>query len=317
VTSPRTAAALFERFLRPLYPPDLRDDAALAAARTVDANPAKNANLPTAIARGAELFAQTIAPQAFGEDLALDFGDASIHRLGAALDRRRRDAWIAASTPGAEDSPFALVVIHGAFYVGECVARAHGGAWSIRRPLWESLVTLESRAGRGDYAPLSWILQALSDDEIDAAGLVSRYRQYVERATLDPRSLPPIVTAQVDRKLPTLKQVRYDTLHKHLRAHLPELKDLGRDFPSPEQFADIGFLELELSLLGEGRMLLMHGRGKRGLHLFWLDAGGFSHAAFFQASPGDPHRVEIDGDRLRVTFVIDGRTVTHETLWWG
>src|SRR5262249_28351860 len=147
----------------------------------------------------------------------------------------------------------------------------HGGAWGVRRPLWESVVRLKSRAGEGDLTPFHWWLKSLADDEIDRAALVARYRQHVERATARPETLPPIVTKHLDRTLPTLKIVRYDTLHKHLRAHLPELKDLGADFPSPEQFADLGLLELGMMLLGEGRVLLMHGRGKRGLHLFWLD----------------------------------------------
>ena len=41
-----SAERLFETLFRPAYPPDLRDDAAaLIAARSVDANPAKNPRL--------------------------------------------------------------------------------------------------------------------------------------------------------------------------------------------------------------------------------------------------------------------------------
>ena len=36
------------------------------------------------------------------------------------------------------------VVVHGAIYVGSCVIRGHGASWQVRRPLWESLVRLES-----------------------------------------------------------------------------------------------------------------------------------------------------------------------------
>ena len=312
------AASIFEAYFRALYPQELRDDvAALIAARSLDANPAKNRRLFAELDDTADVFAK-LAPRALGrDDLALDFTDASVHRLGTALDRPTRDALIAASKQGDPSSPFVNVVIHGALYVGACIVRAHGGAWGVRRPLWESVVHLSSRAGEGALSPFHWLLKSLGDDEIDKAGLVSRYRHYVERATFEASALPKIVEGAGGRTLPSLKKVRYDTLHKHLRAHLPEMKDLGNDFPSPEEFQDLGFLELELLLLGEGRMLLMHGRGRRGLHLLWLDHRGFSHAAFFPADPGDPHRIAIEGDKLIVRFVQGGAPRVHEMLWWG
>jgi hypothetical protein len=313
-----TAERLFEVFFRPLYPPELREDAAaLAAARSTDANPARNPQLFAELDEVAEIFAR-LAPAALGRgDLALDFSGASVHRLAAALDRPARDRLVAASQGPASSSPLVQLVIHGAIYVGACIVRGHRGTWGLRRPLWESVVTLESRAGVGDLAPFHWWLKALGDPEIDRAGLSTRYRQHVERPTARPEELPPIVTARADRTLPTLKAVRYDTLHKYLVAHLPELRDLGRDFPSAEQIAEIGFLSLDFVLLGGGRILLMHGRGKAGLHLFWLDHQGFSHAAFFPADPGAPHAISVDGDKLIVEFELGRTRQRHELLWWG
>jgi hypothetical protein len=313
-----TATSIFEAYFRPLYPPDLRDDPrAIEAARSIDANPGGNPRFLRELDHVAAVFAG-LAPEALGKsDLVLDVSDASVHRLGAAIDRPTRDALFGKSTPGDPQAPIVNVVVHGAIYVGRCIVERHGGVWGVRRPLWESVVRLRSRAGEGDLTPFHWWLKSLADDEIDKATLVARYRQHVERATARPESLPKIVTTHVDRKLPTLKIVRYDTLHKHLRAHLPELKDLGANFPSPEQFADLGLLELEMTLLGEGRMLLMHGRGKRGLHLFWLDFEGFSHAMLLPADPGAAHSVALSGETLVVRFTKDGRELAHETLWWG
>jgi len=306
-----TAERLFEAFFRPAYPPDLRDDAhALVAARSIDANPAKNPRLYAELDEVARVFAR-VAPAALGQsDLELDRSDASVHRLSAALDRKTRDQLI-------ESGALVNLVIHGAVYVGACIVKNHGGAFGVRRPLWESIVTLQSRAGVGELSPFAWWLKALSDHEIDRNGLSTRYRVHVEHVMARPEELPPIVKDHADRKLPPLKSVRYDTLHKYLVAHLPELRDLGRDFPSPEQLAEIKFLSLEFVLLAEGRLLLMHGRGKAGLHLIWLDHAGFSHARFFPADPGAPHSIVVDGDKLKVSFELNAQRIEHEMLYWG
>jgi hypothetical protein len=313
-----TAASLFDVWFRPLYPEDLRDDlAALAAARATDANPGENPRFRRELEETADVFVR-LAPAALGRpELQVGIDDASVHHVSAAFDRTTRDALLAASRPGDPSSPFVNVVIHGALWLARCVVDVHGGVWGVRRPLWESVVRLQSRAGEATLAPFHWWLKALSDDEVDKGGLASRYRHYVERAMARPEELPKIVKEREDRTLPTLKIVRYDLLHKHLRAHLPELRDVGRDFPTPEEFAELGFLELHFLLLGGGRMLLLHGRGKRGLHLLWLDHQGFSHAAFFPASSGDPHSVTVEGDRLVVRFRAEGRDLVHEMLWWG
>ncbi|MGZ3422602.1 MAG: hypothetical protein ACXWUG_00210 [Polyangiales bacterium] len=311
-----TAERLFDVWFRPLYPADLRgDDAALLAARARDANPGKNPRLYAELFEVADVFAR-LAPAALGKsDLALDFSDASVHRLGAALDRPTRDRLIEASQPGDPDGVFTRLVIHGALYVAACIVRSHGGTWCVRHPLWESMVRVESRAGIGDLAPFHWWLKALSDAEIDRGGLATRYRQHVERA--NPEELPQFITVKPDRKLPTLSKVRYDMLHKYLVAHIPEMKDLGRDFPSPEKLDEMGFLSLDFMILGGGRMVLVHGRGRVGLHLLWLDHQGFSHAAFFPADPGSPHSIAIDGDKLIVKFERDRVPITHEMLWWS
>lgn len=314
-----TAERLFEAFFRPIYPGDLRDDpAALVAARSIDGNPARNPRFLQELDEIAAVFTR-MAPSVLGQDLVLDRSAASVHRLSAALDRPARDALLAQSRPGDPDAPIVPFVLHGAVYVGACVV-AHGGRWGVRRPLWESVVTLESRAGTGDLSPFAWWLKSLADAEIDRGGLATRYRAHVERATARPEELPPIVTERADRRLPPLKVVRYDMLHKWLVTHLPEMRDLGRDFPSAEQLDELGFLSLEFLLLGGGRMLLMHGRGKAGLHLMWLDHAGFSHAMFFPADSGTPHSVTLDpagGDKLVVRFELDRKPIEQELLYWG
>jgi len=328
-----TAEALFEGYFAPFYPPEALSD--LAAARATDANPAKNPSILGQIEHGAEVFAR-LAPEALqASDLDLDFSDASVHRLSARLTRERRDAWLGSKPPsrGSEPPMIVTFVTHGVLYVGSCVVRAHGGGlgaergssarspqattaeWQVRRPLWESLVRLTSRAGTGDLAIFQWWLKALADAEIDQGRLGARYRTHVEVPTFDADALPVLVTP--DRKLPRLAKVRYDLLYKHLRAHLPELRSVGEDFPSPERFEEMGFKWLDFVVLGGGRMLLIHGPTDRGVHLFWMDAGGFVKQAYYAADSFPAHVVQVEGDKLRVVVSIQNKPEVHEMLWWG
>lgn len=304
-----TPEALFAEHFFPLYPPEQRADLReLVGARYTDAVPAPGADLVRELEGIAAAFAE-LAPRALGkDDLVLDFTDASIHRLGAALTRKVRDAVLARGD-------LAQLVVHGAVYVAATAVRAHGGVYRPRRPLWETVVTVESRAGRGDLAPFHWWLKALSDAEIDKGGLTSRWVQHVERARLDPATLPVLVDRP--RTIPALPVVRWDNLNKHLRAHVPELRDLGPDFPSAEQLDEIGFLSLEFLLVADGRYLVVHGRGRAGLHLFWLDRSGFSHARFFPADPPAPHTLVVEGDTLIVRFALADRPVEEQILCTG
>jgi hypothetical protein len=306
-----TAASLLRTLLFPLYPREVLAD--LPAARKTDANPSRNPGIYAALDSTADVFV-AMAPGALGAELALDRSDASVHRLGAALTREARGGLL--QKPNAEGIPeLALVMVHAAIYVGACVVRNHGGVWQVRNPLWESLVRLESRAGVGELALLSWLCRALADDEIDRAALGDRYRLHVEVPCASPDELP--VIASPDRKLPRLKAPRYDTLHKYLRAHLPELRDLGADFPSPERFAEMAFAWLEFVLVGGGRMLVMHGPTDAGVHVFWLDLAGFAKVAYYPADAFPEHKVEARGETVRVIVPLLGKTVFHEVLWWG
>ena len=307
-----SAKALFERYFLPLYPPELRGD--LARARTTDANPAQNPRLVDAAQDIAEAFAK-LAPEALGIELDLEFSDASVHRLAAAITREARDRLLPAIEDAGFVPPLVHLVTHGAVYVGACVVKNHGGVWQLRNPLWESLVRLDSRAGSGDLAVFQWWLKALSDEELGEPRLGDRYRMNVEVPTARPEELP--VIAPPDRKLPRLSKVRYDTFYQHLKAHIPELRDVGEHFPTAERFAEFGFDWLDFMLLGGGRMLLVHGPSANGVHLFWLDASGFSGSVFFPAEALPPHRLEVDGDTLAVTVPVLGREQRHELLWWG
>lgn len=308
-----SAEELFERHFAPLYPKEARAD--LARVRTTDANPAKNPAILAKIDEMARVFAH-LAPAALGAPgLALDFSDASVHSLGAVLDRDRRDALLAAATEPGGPPLLVSMVTHGVLYVGACIEHNHGGVFLVRRPLWESLVRLKSPAGIADLAVFQWWLKALSDDEITDNHLGDRYRTHVEVPTFDAAGIP--VIAPESRKLPRLAKVRYDLLYKHLRAHLPELRDLGADFPSPERFEELGFKWLDMMLVGGGKMLLMHGPTDYGVHLFWLDHAGFVKSAFYAADPFPSHRVEAVGKMLRVLVSVKAKLEVHETLWWG
>jgi hypothetical protein len=296
-----TAQALFERHLLPLYPPDARAD--LAKARTTDANPGRNPSILKHLEDAALVF-RAKAPSLLGTDPALDFSDASVHRLSALLGPERRDAW-------KDDLP--MVIIHGAAYVGECIVRSHGGEWLVRRPLWESLVSLESRAGRAELAILHWWLKSLADGS--EATLADRYRTHVEVPCAMPEELP--ILAPPDRKLPRITKVRYDVLHKTLRAHVPELRDLGADFPSAERFAAYSFRWLDFVWLGEGRMLLMFGLGEGGLHLFWLTAAGFEKSALVPCEKFPEPIVRVEEGKIACVVSRDSKLQRHEMLWWG
>ncbi len=110
------ADTLFRRFFLPLYPEGARSD--LSAVRTVDANPAKNpaiyAHLGDAASRFAVLF-----PKLVGEGAAalgeLDFTDASVHRLSAAISAERRDAWANEGAAGTAESSSTTMITLPAF----------------------------------------------------------------------------------------------------------------------------------------------------------------------------------------------------------
>jgi hypothetical protein len=130
-----------------------------------------------------------------------------------------------------------------------------------------------------------------------------------------PDTLSPIVPTE--RRIPRLVKVRYDTLYKHLRAHLPELGDLGEHFPTAERFAEFGFRHLDFLWLGGARMLLLHGPGTNGVHLFWLDRSGFAKGAFYPADSESTYEISVEGESLRVTVNSRGAPAEHVMLWWG
>jgi hypothetical protein len=309
-----TAEALFERHFLPLYPPDARAD--LARARATDANPAKNPSVLAHLDEAAAVFAAR-GVEMLGEDVRLDFSDASVHRLSVRLDTARRDAWIAHGAVGTAEDELFNVVIHGAAYVGACIVRQHGGEWLARRPLWESMVGLSSRAGQAELAPFWWWLKSLADDS--DATLADRYRAHVEVPCAKPEELPPIA-AEIpgeDRALPRLGKVRYDLFYKYLRAHVPELRDVGRDFPSPERFDAYRFKWLDFAWLGGRRMLLVSGLGEGGLHLFWLTAAGFEKAVLVPCDSFPEPKVEVRGETVACIVSHQGKVVVQEMLWWG
>jgi hypothetical protein len=307
------AEQLFLEFFWPLYPPQARAD--LKMARQTDANPGKNPSLRAHLDEAAQAFARNGAAL-FGADLALDGSDASVHRLGAALTHERRDAWAATGPPGSAANTLFNAVVHGVAYVGACIVANHGGEWSLRQPLWESVVQLRSHAGEAGLLVFQWWLKSLSDDSMGAT-LADRYRAHVEVPCADPGRLTPMVAGAGDRRLPRLMKPRYDALHKYLRAHVPELRDLGPDFPSPERFEELALRWIDFHFVGDGRMLLLAGVSAAGLHLLWVSAAGFQNGAFFACESGPAPVVRVEPDRVVAVTREGGVTRTHEMLWWG
>jgi hypothetical protein len=233
--------------------------------------------------------------------------------LSAALAPAKRDAWRSSAAAGSPANELFNVVVHGAAYVGACIVRNHGGAWSVRRPLWESFVHLTSRAGEAELAVFHWWLKALSDDEPHT--LADRYRTHVEVPCAPIDALPVIATRE--RALPRLKKPRYDLFYKYLRAHIPELRDVGADFPSPERFDDYRFAWIDFALVGGSRMLVMAGLGDGGLSMFWLTKSGFEKSVFIPCDAFPEPKLDVEGEKLRIVLSVHGKMVVREMLWWG
>ncbi len=307
---PISAERLFRELFSPLYPPD----ADLATLRDADANPAKNPAIFAALDETAQLFAK-LAPEALGApDLEIAVGDEAIHRLSPLLTRDARNRLL--EETGRGPPLFVHFLVHASVFLGACIVKKHGGEWLVRSPLWESKVRLASRAGVADIAPFMWWLKAFSDEEVGRGTLADRYRTFVEVPTFDAESLA--VIAPPDRRLPRLAKVRYDLLYKHLKAHLPELVSVGDDFPSPQRFEELGFSSLDFTWLGGGRMVLLHGPTKDGVHLFFMTREGFTKSHYVEARAPFSYDVETPGDKLRLTVRPEGEApMVHETLWWG
>ena len=317
----RTPESLFRDLFLPLYPEDARSD--LPRVRSEDANPAKNPTLVARLDDVARVFVE-MAPTALGvPGLVLDYTDASIHRLSAALGPDTRERLVGTGATGTSDNLLFNIVVHGAAYLGACIVKEHGGEWSMRRPLWESVVRLKSRAGEGDLPVFHWWLKSLADasSETTHATLADRYRAHVEIPCARPEDLP-IIADPAGRTFPKLTKLRYDVFYKYLKAHLPEVRDVGEAFPSPERFTDYELASLTFDLVGGGRMLVIHGPNKHGLHAFWLTKEGFEKSAFWPADsfPAPMMRVKRGPDedeKLEVLLSRDGVQSSFELLWWG
>jgi len=309
------AQAIFVTYFLPLYPPDVFAD--LASARTTDANPAKNKAIFDHIEDAAKIFAAR-APALFGKDLGLDFSDASVHRMSAAITRELRNRWRDTGAPGTAESELFNVIVHGAAYVGECARRGRTAEWSVRRPLWESVVVLESRAGTAKLAVFHWWLKSLADDAFEnslGGTLADRYRTHVETPTFDSDALP--IFLKGERKLPRITKPRYDVLYKYIKAHLPEIRDVGADFPTAERFDDFDFRWIDFFIVGEGRMLLMAAAAPTGVNLFWLGNEGFTKGAFVPCDAFPEPIVKTNGDKIVLVLRSEKKDIVHEMLWWG
>ena len=206
--------------------------------------------------------------------------------------------------------------MHGASYVGACIVRSHGGRWSVRRPLWESLVYLESHLGQGELPVFHWWLKSLADDATTT--LADRYRTHVEVPARDARRSCPS-SSPSERKLPRLKRPRYDAFYKYLRAHLPELRDVGEDFPSPERFEELRFEQLSFLLVGGGRMVRRLGPQRARPARVLAGKGGLREVRVLalRQVPGAAHARLRASDKLEVLLSQNGEVRSFELLWWG
>lgn len=309
-----TAESLFATFFWPQYPPDVRADP--GRFRNLDVNPGNNPALYATVAEAAEVFVAN-APALLGAPLSFD--DAGVAVLARALDRPRRDAWIA-DGDGPEGTLFQALV-HGSAYLGEVIVRCHGGRWELRRPLWESVV---HRRTRGAVAPLHWLLRSLADESIDATPLAVRWRVHVEMASAAPDTFPVITT---EKRLPGLKVPSYDLLVKYLHKHLPALRDVGEGFPSAGEFTAKRYAALSVQPMHGGRVLAMHGQAPPAegsgdapstVEVHWLTADGHDHSDVVPADAGVPYFGRaVNDELLEVTVAWKGRPLTHRLTFRG
>lgn len=307
-----TAETLLREHLWAHYPSEVRRDPDLL---TRDANPGENPALYRPLAEAAELFAQN-APRLVGT--ALSFDEAGVVALSRALDRTRRDAWLAASPAGDPGGMFINVMVHASAWLGEVIVRAHHGRWRLRNPLWESVV--ERRHG-GAVAPLHWLLKSLADDEVGTDSLAGRFHVHVALADASPDEMPVLADA---RRLPTIQAPTYDLLVKYLHAHLPRVNDLGAGFLTPREFADRRYQTLGFALFHGGRVLLVHGQTAADsdrpgvVELHWLTALGLDHTDALPCDPGVPCFVRaLDDARVEVTLSWQTRPHTHRLSFRG
>ena len=314
-SKPWSTKRIFSELFAPLYPPETL--ARLDDLRSASVEPCTDAAILARIDEIADAFRHLAPPLLSQTEGVLDGSDASVHVLGAALTRERRDLLVDKPTPGVPGMPLlASLVIHGALYVGRCVVNNHAGRWILRQPLWESTVRLDTKIGTCDVAPFSWWLKSLSDEEIDRQQLGPRYRQHVEIPCFDADALPVIVGAT--ERIPRLSFPAYVQLFQHLEAHAPGIRGPGDDFPTAERFGEFKLAWVDFEWLGGGRLLLMHGPGQHGgAHLFWMNSLGFLKSAYYPADRAPNHRVQVEGNVLRVVVSIDGTTRRHEMPWWG
>jgi hypothetical protein len=175
-------------------------------------------------------------------------------------------------------------------------------------------VYLESHLGQGELPVFHWWLKSLADDA--AITLADRYRTHVEVPRSKPEELP--VLADPERKLPRLKRPRYDAFYKYIRAHLPELRDVGEDFPSPERFEELRFEHLAFTMVGGGRMVIVHGHNEHGLHAFWMSKNGFEKSAFWPCDKfPEPILRPAGADKIEILLSQDKQIRSFELLWWG
>lgn len=319
-----SAQALFERWFLRHYPEDARRDYHRAV--DTDANPANNPSIAAHLTDAAELFVRN-APALLGTELTFD--GAGVARLAKALDRERRDRWIAQSRPEDPGNVLFNAVIHGAIFIGECAVRAHGCQWSTRNPLWESRVERfvrdrETRKPIGPFSPFQWLLKHLDDREIAESRLADRFRVHVEFATADVESYPKIVTAQ---KLPKLDGGQYDLLVKFLHRHVPTLSDLGPLFPSITEFQAINYRSLGFEVFHDGRVLAMHAlftppdadphESTSTVDVYWLTAEGAQRIDRIPCAAHPPYFARKTGDVLEVTVASNGKPHTHRIGYRG
>jgi hypothetical protein len=299
------ADLLFKTHFLPLYPANV----SLDVLRSEDANPGKNPSFGAQLQDAAERFRALS-----GLDVELDYSPESVRKLGVLLTQERRDGWM--RKPAAEGlSEIVPVVIHGAAYVGECIVRNFGGKWLFRQPLWESLVLIKTSLGDAQLPVFHWWLRSLSDSELGRFSLGDRFRTYVEEPLFKGDALPVLRVAP--RDFPKATKTNYDTFYKYLKAHAPEIRDVGHDFPSPERFTDLKFKWFQMMWLGEGRMLLVFGQNQDGLHMFWLDGKGFRKSAFVPCDVFPEARVRSRDALLEIIVSSAEKLATHEMAWWG
>ena len=236
-----------------------------ARSRATDANPAKNPHDHRAARRGRRRSSRGSRRRRSARPTStLDFSDASVHRLGAPSSLARGATRGSSEKIAGHAAAGADGDARRALPRGVRGARRTAGSWQVRRPPGSRWCGSSRGPGVGRAGAVSVVAEGArrrGDRRRAPRRPLPRARGAADAST--PRRCRAIAPAGPAAAAAGQGALRHAA--QAPRAHLPELRSVGDDFPSPERVDEMGF---SLAGLHAGRATVgcccMHGAGARG-----------------------------------------------------